>query len=50
MDINVCIITNRVNQPVQKVMEVIEKAVDGATFPEWIEFYDLLLYRLQNPT
>ncbi|XP_033179972.1 uncharacterized protein LOC100748110 isoform X2 [Bombus impatiens] len=44
------ILNDWVNQPVQKVMEVIEKAVDGATFPEWIEFYDLLLYRLQNPT
>ncbi|XP_050484851.1 uncharacterized protein LOC126870836 isoform X2 [Bombus huntii] len=44
------ILNDWVNQPVQKVMEVIEKVVDGATFPEWIEFYDLLLYRLQNPT
>lgn len=50
MAINVCIITNRVNQPVQKVMEIIEKFVDGATFSEWHDIYDVLLYKLPNPT
>lgn len=39
-----------VNQKVQKVMEIIEKTVDDATFPEWTERYNLLLYMLQNST
>ncbi|KAK9299213.1 hypothetical protein QLX08_007720 [Tetragonisca angustula] len=39
-----------VNQPVQKVMEIIEKTVDDATFSEWVERYDVLLYMLQNST
>ncbi|XP_017879897.1 uncharacterized protein LOC108624848 isoform X2 [Ceratina calcarata] len=37
-----------VNQTVQKIMEIIEKTVDDATFPQWTERYDLLLYMLQN--
>lgn len=50
VDINFYFIINRVNQPVQKVMEIIEKTVDDATFSEWVERYDVLLYMLQNST
>ena len=50
MDLNFYFIINRVNQPVQKVMEIIEKTVDDATFSEWVERYDVLLYMLQNST
>ncbi|CAL7951486.1 unnamed protein product [Xylocopa violacea] len=39
-----------VNQSVQKVMEIIDKTVDEATFLEWIERYNLLLYMLKNAT
>ena len=39
-----------IHQTVQKVMEIIDKTVDDATFSEWIERYDLLLYMLQNST
>ncbi|KOX71921.1 hypothetical protein WN51_03198 [Melipona quadrifasciata] len=44
------ILNDWVNQPVQKVMEIIEKTIDDATFSEWVERYDLLLYMLQNST
>ncbi|XP_043804008.1 uncharacterized protein LOC122720942 [Apis laboriosa] len=44
------ILNDWVNQPVQKVMEIIDKTVDNATFSEWIERYDVLLYMLQNST
>ncbi|XP_043260492.1 uncharacterized protein LOC122402049 isoform X1 [Colletes gigas] len=37
-------------QTVQKVMEIIEKTVDDASFPDWSDRYNLLLYMLQNPT
>ncbi|XP_054002355.1 uncharacterized protein LOC128889065 [Hylaeus anthracinus] len=38
-----------VHQTVQKVMEIIEKTVDDATFPDWVKRYDLSIYMLQNP-
>ncbi|KAK1119682.1 hypothetical protein K0M31_013100 [Melipona bicolor] len=44
------ILNDWVNQPVQKVMEIIEKTIDDATFSEWVERYDVLLYMLQNST
>ncbi|XP_076754249.1 uncharacterized protein LOC143425391 [Xylocopa sonorina] len=39
-----------VKQSVQKVMEIIDKTVDEATFSEWIERYNLLLYMLKKST
>lgn len=38
----------RIHQTVQKVMQIIDKTVDDATFPEWVERYSLMLYMLQN--
>lgn len=37
-----------VTQAVQKVMEIIEKTVDDATFLEWTERYELLLYMVHK--
>nr|XP_003701315.1 PREDICTED: uncharacterized protein LOC100883207 [Megachile rotundata] len=38
------------NQTVEKVMEIVDKTVDDATFSQWIKRYDLVLYMLQCPT
>ncbi|XP_015436353.1 PREDICTED: uncharacterized protein LOC107191766 [Dufourea novaeangliae] len=42
------ILNDWVHQTVEKVMDIIEKTVDDATFPEWVERYNLLLYIIQN--
>ncbi|XP_076653148.1 uncharacterized protein LOC143359233 isoform X2 [Halictus rubicundus] len=42
------ILNDWVHLTVEKAMNVIENSVDNATFPEWVERYDLLLYIIQK--
>lgn len=36
------------SQNVDKVLEIIEKTVDGVSFQDWVQRYSLLLYMIQN--
>ncbi|XP_076299373.1 uncharacterized protein LOC143218207 [Lasioglossum baleicum] len=42
------ILNDWVHHTVEKAMNVIENCVDDATFAEWVERYDLLLYIIQK--
>ncbi|XP_078043239.1 uncharacterized protein LOC144473327 [Augochlora pura] len=42
------ILNDWVHHTVEEVMNIVETTVDGATFPEWVERYNLLLYIIQK--
>ncbi|XP_076378036.1 uncharacterized protein LOC117229509 [Megalopta genalis] len=42
------ILNDWVHHTVEEVMNIVETVVDGATFPEWVERYNLLLYIIQK--